>query len=221
MSELSNSDKYVPALAYKPLTRFYDLIVGLTTRERTFKQALITQAHVEPHSAVLDVACGTGTLAILLKAQHPDAQVTGIDGDPDILEIARQKSIKTGMDITLDHGLSFELPYDDSAFNTVVSSLFFHHLSRKNKARTAVEIHRVLKPGGAMHVADWGKPDNLIMGMLYYAIQVLDGFENTNNNRRGLLPAIFENAGFADVSLRQTISTVFGTMALYSGQKYN
>ncbi len=220
MHELSNSDKYVPALAYKPLTRFYDLIVGLTTRERTFKEALVTQAKIEPNSAVLDVACGTGTLAILLKSRHRNALVTGIDGDPDILEIARVKSRKAGVDIALDHGLSFELPYDDGEFNTIVSSLFFHHLSRKNKIRTATEMHRVLKPGGAIHVADWGKPDNRIMGMLYYSIQLLDGFENTNDNRAGLLPEIFQSAGFADVSLRQTISTLFGTMALYSGRKY-
>jgi len=220
VNDSSKSDNYVPALAYASLTRFYDLIVGLTTRERTFKQALITQAAIEPNFAVLDVACGTGTLAILLKTQHLDARVIGIDGDLNILEIARTKSENAGVDVTLDHGLSFELPYNDDQFNTIVSSLFFHHLSRKNKGRTASEIHRVLKPGGTIHIADWGKPDNKLMGLLYYSIQLLDGFSNTNDNRQGLLPTIFQAAGFEEVLLRQTFSTVFGTMALYSGRKY-
>lgn len=215
----SKSENYVPALGYAPFTRYYDVVVGLTTREKIFKRALIAQAEIESGAEVLDVACGTGTLAIWLKARHPEASVTGIDGDPSILKIARIKTDKAGVAIHFDQGLSSDMPYSNDKFDAVVSSLFFHHLSREMKERTASEIHRVVKPGGMVHIADWGKPDNLLMGLLYYGIQLLDGFANTNDNRQGLLLQIIENAGFEDVQLRQSFSTMFGTMALYSGRK--
>ena len=61
--------KYVPALGYHWLTPYYDAVVGTTTRERSFKHALIKQAGFEPGQQVLDLASGTGTLAIWIK-QH-------------------------------------------------------------------------------------------------------------------------------------------------------
>lgn len=219
MPPSTNTEKYVPALAYPALTRFYDLLVGLTTRERTFKNALIAQASIECSDEVLDIGCGTGTLAIGFKQQHPNTSITGIDGDPAILRIAQSKAEKACTRLKFDQGMSFDLPYRDNTFNTVISSLFFHHLSRKMKQQTAAEAYRVLKPGGTIHIADWGKPDNSIMSLLYYSIQMLDGFENTNDNRLGLLPETIHNAGFQNVGLRQTFNTLFGTMTLYSGEK--
>ena len=217
----SESDQYVPALGYAPLTRFYDIVVGLTTRENTFKSALIAQASIKPGSEILDVACGTGTLALLLKTRHRDANVTGIDGDQTILNIARTKIDKAQISINLDQGLSYELPYTDDQFDIVMSSLFFHHLSRDLKDRTAKEMYRVLKPGGMIHIADWGKPDNGFMALLFYGIQLLDGFSNTDDNRKGLLTQIFIEAGFGDTFARETFATMFGTMVLYSGKKYS
>ncbi len=214
-----DSEDYVPALGYASLTRFYDVVVGMTTREAVFKKALINQADIGDDTRILDVACGTGTLALLVKMQHPEADVTGIDGDPTVLTIARRKLAKSGASIQLDQGLSHELPYADGQFDVVTSSLFFHHLSRDMKERSAEEMYRVLRPGGSIHIADWGKPDNGLMALLFYGIQLLDGFNNTDDNRKGLLPRIFEGAGFVDVVTRQSISTMFGTMALYSGKR--
>ena len=64
---------------------------------------------------VLDLCCGTGTLTLMLKRAHPDAEVTGLDGDPQILDFAREKS--RGMDIHWDEGLASFLPYPDSVFD--------------------------------------------------------------------------------------------------------
>ncbi len=58
---------YIPALRYDWLTAVYDPVVRLTTREAAFKNALIEQAKIESYQHVLDLACGTGTLAILIK----------------------------------------------------------------------------------------------------------------------------------------------------------
>lgn len=217
----STDPNYVPALRFHWLTPFYDAVVGTTTRERTFKHALIRQAQIEPGGQVLDLACGTGTLAIWIKQHKPQADVIGVDGDPAILALARRKAGRAGIEVRFDQARSDNLPYQSGHFDRVVSSLFFHHLTWENKARTAQELFRVLKPGGELHVADWGRPTNALMRGLFLSIQLLDGFRNTKDNVTGKLPALFEQAGFLQVVQRRTFSTVYGTMALYSAVKPN
>ena len=215
----SPSSSYVPALRFGWLTPYYDVVVGATTREQAFKQALIAQAHVEPGYQVLDLASGTGTLAIWIKQKQPLANVTGIDGDQAILAIATNKAKKAKVPIQFDHGLSFSLPYPGATFDRAVSSLFFHHLTWENKQRTAQELFRVLKPGAELHVADWGRPTNVFMRGLFLFIQLLDGFKNTQDNVSGRLVELFKGAGFSEVAQQQTFSTVFGTVTLYRAVK--
>lgn len=210
---------YVPALRFRWLTPFYDVIVGTTTRERTFKRALIEQARIETGHQVLDVGSGTGTLAIRVKQEHPFATVTGLDGDPAILAIATDKARRAGAAVRFDEGMSFELPYPSGTFDRVLSSLFFHHLDWESKQRTASELFRVLKPGGELHVADWGRPRNALMRGLFLSIQLLDGFRSTRDNVLGRLVELFEGAGLVEVAQQRTFNTVFGTLALYRAVK--
>ena len=215
----STESKYVPALRFRWLTPFYDAVVSSTTRERSFKQALIRQARFEPAQQVLDLACGTGTLAIWIKQHQPQADIYGVDGDPAILSLAARKAQRANVAVRFDHALSYSLPYAADRFDRVVSSLFFHHLLWEDKERTAQELFRVLKPGAELHVADWGRPTNALMRGLFLFIQLLDGFKNTQDNVSGKLVTAFEKAGFVEVSQRQTFGTLFGTMALYSAVK--
>ena len=216
---MNSEERYVPALGYDLLTGLYDPVVALTTRERTFKRRLIQQVDVRENHSVLDLACGTGTLAVWIKQRVPGAHIVGIDGDPRILLLARQKAQKSGIDIVFDHGVSTNLPYESASFDRVVSSLFFHHLSHEDKACTVQEVFRVLKPGGEFHVADWGKPQNALMRALFVVVRSLDGFAITRDNVQGKLPELFRNGGFEDVEVRDEIATAFGTMALYAMKK--
>lgn len=211
----SPEQNYVPALGYHFLTRLYDAVVGVTTRERSFKEALIRQVNLGPGQRVLDLASGTGTLAIWIKRHQPLLDITGVDIDPAVLALASRKARTANVDIRFDCALSYNLPYPAASFDRVVSSLFFHHLSWQDKMWTAQELLRVLEPGGELHVADWGRPTNIVMRGLFLMIQCLDGFESTRDNAAGRLVALFEQAGFIDVTERQTFSTIFGTIALY------
>ena len=125
---------------------------------------------------VLDVGCGTGTLAVLLKRTHPLADVTALDGSEDILALARSKADSAGVNISFVHGLSYEMPFEAGEFDMVFTSFFFHHLIREDKLRTLYEIHRILKPSGTLHIADWGKQPNLILRSAFLVVQLLDGF---------------------------------------------
>lgn len=211
--------KFIPALGYDVLTPLYDTVVRLTVREKKFKTALISQANFADGQRILDLACGTGTLAILIKANYPKVEVTGIDGDAKILAIAEMKAAKKGVDIQFNEGLSFELPYADESFERVVSSLFFHHLTQRDKLKTLREVWRVLKPEGELHIADWGLPSNFLMKIASRGIELLDGAETTGDNFKGLLPSLVDEAGFQEVAGTNHFDSLFGTVRLLKTTK--
>ncbi len=121
--------------------------------------------------------------------------------------------------MVFDEGFSTDLPYENSSFDRVLSSLFFHHLLRDDKIATVREAFRVLKPGGYVYIADWGKPRNVVMRILSYQIRVLDGFDRTRDNIEGRLPEYIAGEAFVDVGVLREFRTVFGTITLYIGRK--
>lgn len=218
MSSAKN-EKYIPALSYDLLTPVYDPVVRLTTRERAFKKALIAQSRVENASRILDLACGTGTLTVLIKNAAPGAEVVGIDGDAKILKIAEKKAKKARARVRFDRGMSFALSYPDESFDLVFSSLFFHHLTRENKLKTFREVRRVLKPSGELHVADWGLPANSPMRFASRLIRLLDGDETTADSFDGLLPELMADEGFQKIEETNHYNSLFGTIRLHRARR--
>ena len=215
----SMNTSYLPALRFRALTPLYDPLVRLTTREGHFKRLLIEQADIGPGHRILDLGCGTGTLAIEVKRRHPRAVAAGLDADPEMLDQARAKAERAGVEVDLSEGLSNELPYEDRSFDRVLSTLFFHHLDPEPKRETAREIARVLRPGGELHVADWGPPADPAMWVAFQSIRVFDGFSNTEDNFRGNLPAIFEGAGLRNAAETDRLRTALGPMVLYRAER--
>ena len=216
---VKNRHAYIPALRYDWLTPLYDPLVRWTLRESTFKRHLVKQGGIERGHRVLDLGCGTGTLTLLIKSYYPRAEVVGLDGDPKVLEAARSKAARARLKVRFDHGMAFELPNPDASCDRVISSLLFHHLTRENKERTLREVFRVLRPGGELHVADWGKAQNKLMRVAFLLVQMLDGFETTADNVSGLLPELFRMAGFVKVEESARYMTIVGTLSLYKAQK--
>lgn len=210
--------KYIPALGFASLTFLYDPLVRLTTREKTFKNALVEQVEIKPGQKILDVGCGTATLTIGLKRTYLEAVVHGLDGDPKILSIAGRKIEREKIEVLLEQGFSYDLPYNDGSFDAVVSSLFFHDLTPENKKRTLREIWRVLKPNGQLHVADWGIPQNRIMATVSKFIEWLDGATVTDSFQ-GLLAKYAVETGFDEVRETGYFNTMFGTIRLFGAVK--
>jgi ubiquinone/menaquinone biosynthesis C-methylase UbiE len=216
---MAADNRYLPALRWKALTPVFDTAVRVTARERVMKERLLDQAGVTPGDSVLDLGAGTGTLAIWLKQRCPEAMVTGLDADPEVLTRARRKAANAQCEIDFVEGFSTELPFANDSFDLVLSSLFFHHLMPDAKRSTLAEVRRVLKPGGNLHVADWGKPGDPLMAALSLSIRAFDGFEVTAENLRGALPSLFERAGLENAQERRRLRTTLGTLALYSARK--
>jgi ubiquinone/menaquinone biosynthesis C-methylase UbiE len=139
--------------------RFYDLMVWLLTlgRERSFRERLIELARLQPGESVLDVGCGTGTLAIAAKRRvGPTGSVQGIDASPEMIARANRKARKEGVDVTFRTAVVETLPFPDRHFDVVLSTLMLHHLPRATREQSAREIRRVLKPGGRVLAVDFG-----------------------------------------------------------------
>jgi len=201
--------RYISALSFRWLTPLYDPLLKWVMREETFKRKLIQRANIQPNMSVLDLGCGTGTLTLMLKRAHPNTNVTGMDGDPDVLKIARDKS--RGTDIQWDQGLASSLPYPDSTFDRVVTSLVIHHLVTEDKRLAFKEIFRVLKPRGELYVLDFGAPHSTLTRFM---ITYMRRLEETADNFDGLIPRFVAEAGFGGVKEAENFVTVFGPLSI-------
>ena len=205
---------HVPPLGYHWLTRAYDPIVRLTTREGKVKHALLGQLAPRPEDRILDLGCGTATFTIALVQSYPRALVVGLDADARALAIARGKARRAGFLLRLEQGSALKMPFTNATFDRVVSSLFFHHLTTTEKSVALGEIRRVLEPDGELHIADWGTPSNPLMRCAFLAVQLLDGFDTTRDSVNGALPELLRQAGFGRVEETACFDTPLGTIRL-------
>ena len=215
---VTTHDRYVPAAGRVWLTRLYDPIVGLTVRERRFRALLCDRvlAALPPAGTMVDVGCGTGTFAIAVASQRPDATIIGVDGDPGILALARGKP--GAARVEWREGLAGELELEDGSADVVVMSLLLHHLEPGAKAAALAGARRILRPRATLHIADWGRPRDPLMRGAFFVLQAIDGFSNTRDHVAGRLPSFVEEAGFREIETYARLRTAWGSLELLSAQ---
>lgn len=216
----TRKEGYIPALKYHWLTRFYDPLIGWGMQEKKMKALLVGQASLQPGDHIMDLACGTGTLAFLLQQSQPGTTVIGIDADPEILAIAKNKlKARQVAKMRFLVGFSDRLPFPNNLFHHVFTSLFIHHLTLAKKKKTFKEVHRVLKYGGQFHVLDFEKPCNGLMRAAFFPVQLLDGFESTSPHVKGIIPKLLKETGFSAIEETGQFQTILGTLRSYRAYK--
>ena len=192
----SGSAGYLPALRFPALTRVYDPVVGLTTREQHFKEMLVEQAAPRAGRRILDLGCGTGTLAIQVKRRQPCAEVVGLDADPEMLEPGPGEGGESGCRARAHRGLLRRAALRgrqlrpgalDSLLPPPGSGAEAPHGARDRPCPSQGGRAARRRLGQALRIRRWPSRSSA-SGCSTASATPLD-------NYRGELPAIFEEAG--------------------------
>jgi ubiquinone/menaquinone biosynthesis C-methylase UbiE len=197
-SEASTSAKETRGLvmnmgwSYDLMVRFVDTFL-FHGKLQQLRLRTIELAQLQRGDAVLDVGCGTGTLALLAKERvGATGRVSGIDPGPQQIARARSKAARRDLSIDFQIGVIEQLPFPDQSCDVVLSTLMMHHLPDDLKRRGLAEIARVLKPQGRLVIVDFkrseghahqGQPTRLGAGEI--------GFQD--------LPALVQEMGFSQI----------------------
>ena len=207
---MGSSRTYLPAAGHDWSLPLYDPIVKLLGGDAA-RKALLEQAALRPGQRVLDVGCGTGTLATLIKQLYPDVEVVGLDPDPKALARARRKAARAGVSIQFDQGFGDELPYPEAWFDRVLSFMF-HHLPPDEKGKTVRAVRRVLKPGGEFYMLDFEGPEDGAHGFLAH---LLHSSDRMKDNSEGRVLSLMSQAGFLDPKKVGRRRMLLGGVAYY------
>ncbi|MDO8433017.1 MAG: class I SAM-dependent methyltransferase [Candidatus Binatus sp.] len=199
---------YIPAAGQHWMLPLYDTMVWMLGGDAS-RRKLIEQAAIQGGHRVLDIGCGTGSLAVMLKKTHPGAEVVGLDPDPKVLSIARGKAERSGVRIEFDQGFSDHLAYAGASFDRVFSSFMFHHLPHEERSATLAEIRRVLKTGGSLHLVDF------VPARSGFARAMGHLFHGGHHGIEDQVVPLMEKAGFADSAEVEYGSTLFGSIAYF------
>jgi ubiquinone/menaquinone biosynthesis C-methylase UbiE len=178
---------YLPAASLDVLLPVYDPIMRLL-RFTAALPDLVAQAELQAGFRVLDIGCGTGTLAVMITSARPAIEITGIDPDARALARAERKARREGVPVRFDCGFADALPYPDASFDRVFSSMMLHHVARAERLGVLREARRVLTPDGRLEFLDFDRGD----------------------------PArLMRDAGFAAVARVATRRTISGALGFY------
>jgi demethylmenaquinone methyltransferase / 2-methoxy-6-polyprenyl-1,4-benzoquinol methylase len=139
------------AARYDFMNRVLSLGLDQSWRRRTVKALMLGE-----RPRVLDVATGTGDLAIAIARACPGAQVIGLDPSPRMLAIARAKLARRGLDVTLIEGDAQELPFKSCELDAATIAFGIRNVPDRPAALR--ELARVVRPGGRICVLELGEP---------------------------------------------------------------
>jgi ubiquinone/menaquinone biosynthesis C-methylase UbiE len=189
---------YLPAMPRPALLRLYDPFSRLMGA-RDAQWQLVAQAAIDPGATVLEIGCGTGNVLLLVARVAPGATVFGLDPDARALEMAGRKARRAGATVRLDRGYADRLPYPDGGVDRVLSSFMLHHLPTEQQHPALREVHRVLAPGGRLHLLDFdGTPSGPVGRLLHRPGRAGHGHGHGGPAFGGMRDALTA-AGFAEV----------------------
>ncbi|WP_205876060.1 class I SAM-dependent methyltransferase [Mycobacterium camsae] len=208
---------FTPAAGDPKCSKYYDTVIALLTREGRWRWATIAQLELRPGATVVDIGCGTASLAMRMKQHQPLTRVIGVDPDPQVLDIAAAKTRRAGVQIEFVQGMgdrAVELTRPGIA-DKVVSSLVLHQCPVPMKEAIIANMFALLRPGGELVIADFGLQRDALMRLGFRIVQFADGKRDTQPNADGILPGLIAKAGFVGVAKVSVIRTVSGSISVY------
>jgi len=206
---------FIPAAGRDWLLPLYDSFTRLLGMDSALRR-LVEQAALAPGQRVLDLGCGTGALTLLTKRTQPDIEIVGLDPDAKALARARRKAKDAGLDLRLEQGFGDALPFPDESFDRVLSSFMFHHLEVAQKPAVLREVHRVLRPGGELHLLDFGGGGHGLGTLLAHLVH---RDESLRANTEHQLTLRMREAGFGQAEEIERRSSLVGGLVYYGATR--
>ncbi len=170
----------------------------IAARFEGIAQEMVQAVAIGPGIALLDVATGTGNVA--LAAARQGAEVTGVDVTPRMLQLGAERSQASGVPVTWVEAEASDLPLDDEAFDVVTSCMGV--IFAPDQPGAAAELARVLRPGGHLVVASW-VPDrqrDRIAGPLRRRFPRPPGTPDPDDwGRPDIVVPLLDDAGFTSI----------------------
>lgn len=164
-----NKDREVIEEMFDSVAHKYDMLNHLLSAgvDRSWRRKLVRMASQLKPERILDVATGTGDLALLLAKRIEGVSVTGVDISEGMLSVAKEKAVKRGMDgcVSFSREDALELSFDSDRFDGV--TVAFGVRNFENLERGMSELLRVLRPGGRLFVLELSMPTNRFILWFY------------------------------------------------------
>jgi ubiquinone/menaquinone biosynthesis C-methylase UbiE len=202
---------FVPAAGVGWLLPFYDPLTRLLGMETSLRR-LVEQAQLTAGQRVLDLGCGTGAGTLVAKRAQAGIEITGLDPDEQALARARHKAGRAGLAIDFRQGFGDALPFPDASFDRVLSSFMFHHLETAQKPAVLREVRRVLRPGGSLHLVDFGGAGHGIGALL---ARLVHREESLRANTEDELTRVMRESGFAEAVETGQRGSLLGQIVCY------
>jgi ubiquinone/menaquinone biosynthesis C-methylase UbiE len=125
-------------------------------------ERILDAARVAHGERVLDVGCGTGTLALAAARRVGErGSVVGVDASEEMIEFARAKALSASAPVTFERAPAHALPFPEARFDVVLCALALHHVPEAELAQAVAEMRRVLSPAGRVLIVEFGRPMDL------------------------------------------------------------
>lgn len=197
----------------------YDLLepIFLLGKQAEYDRQIVSLLKLSEKDQVLDLGCGTGVLTRMIGDQlvaESGGVAVGIDAAAKMIKAARKK--RENDTCRFDVAAAEALPYEDSSFDAVVSSLFFHHVDLELKKKALAEAWRVLRPNGKLVIADMHRPTTWMGALVSHLSRWFFMQPQIGENIRGVLPELIQDTGFHSPEI---VRTYFGYIAVFLSYK--
>jgi ubiquinone/menaquinone biosynthesis C-methylase UbiE len=211
--------EFTPAAGRLASVGNYDALIRIFTREQAWRPDFLERVAPAPGQKILEVGCGTGTLAVAIKQAEPSAHVSAIDPDRDVLELAQSKAAKARAEINFRNGFLDQVGFPPASFDTVYCSLVLHQVPTRAKAELVEQMIALLRPGGHLHIADYAKQSGLMRMMFRLTVQLTDGVSDTQPNADGCLERMLADPRMIVPLPHTSIATPSGRITLFTRTK--